>query len=116
VVEVPGLSPQSERILVQLDNLPHPDKPAFIAQISQTPEGRQALLEAATIVSALERRLGTADLQRKHAAIERLGPEVKASLDRVKSVAKIVKRAQMAELSHRQELNRSLKRGLGLRM
>lgn len=114
VVEVPGLSPQSERILTQLDNLPYPDKPAFIAQISQTPEGRQALSEAATIVSALERRFGTADLQRKDAAIERLGPKVKANLDRVKSVAKIVERAQRAELSHRQELNRALTKGLGL--
>jgi hypothetical protein len=116
VVEVPGLSPQSERILVQLDSLPYPDKPAFIAQISQTPEGRQALSEAATIVSALERRFGTADLRRKDADIERLGPELATRLDRVKSVAKIVERAHLAELTQQQELKRSLTKGLGLRM
>lgn len=116
VVEVPGLSPQSERILSQLDSLPYPDKPAFIAQISQSPEGRQALSEAATIVSALERRFGTADLQRKDVAIERLGPELATRLDRVRSVAKIVERAHRAELTQQQELKRSLTKGLGLRM
>jgi hypothetical protein len=116
VVEVPGLSPQSERILVQLDSLPYPDKPAFIAQIAQTPEGRQALSEAATIVSALERRFGTADLRRKDAAIERLGPELANRIDRARDVAKIVERAHLAELAQRQELKRSLTKGLGLRM
>jgi hypothetical protein len=116
VVEVAGLSPQSERILVQLDNLPYPDKPAFMAQIAQAPEGRQALSEVATIVSSLERRFGTANLQRKDAAIERLGPELANRIDRARDVAKIVERAHLVELSHRQELERSLTKGLGLRM
>jgi hypothetical protein len=113
---VPGLSPRSERILTQLDSLPYPDKPAFIAQIAQTPEGRQALSDAATIVSALERRFGTADLQRKDAGIERLGPELANRIDRARDVAKIVERAHLVELTHRQELKRSLTKGLGLRM
>lgn len=116
VVEVPGLTSESERILVQLDKLAYPDKPTYIAQISQTPEGQQALTEAAAIVAALELRFGTADLSRKEAAIERLSPELTPQLNRVKNVAKIVERARRAELTCKQELKRSLTKGLALRM
>jgi len=114
-IDVPGLTPQSERILDQLDKVAYPDRPAFIAQICETPEGRQAFKEAEIIVAALERRFGIADFLRRDAAIDRLGHEIVGNLDRVKSIAKVVERAELARLSQRQELKRSLTKGLGAR-
>jgi len=99
-IDVPGLTPQSERILDQL---------------CETPEGRQAFKEAEIIVAALERRFGIADFLRRDAAIDRLGHEIVGNLDRVKSIAKVVERAELARLSQRQELKRSLTKGLGAR-
>lgn len=121
VIEVPGLTQRSEAILKQLDGLPQADKPKFLAQISGTPEGKQALEEAKRVAQALEQRFGSADprdLKAENLRTEnlRLGPEVSAKLDRIRDVARISDRAQRAELSRQYELKRSLHKGLGLRI
>ncbi len=61
VVEVPGLAKRSEGILRQFDALPQAERPRFLTELSSTPEGRQVLVEAKTIVQALELRLGSSD-------------------------------------------------------
>lgn len=116
VIEVPGLTQRSEAILKQLDGLPQVEKPKFLEQLSGTPEGKQAIEEARTIIKALELRFGSSappDLKTENS---RLGPEVADNLDRIKVVARLADRAQRAEMSRQYELKRSLSKGLGLRM
>ncbi len=116
VVEVPGLTLRSETLLKQLDALPQAEKLKFLEQLSGTPEGRQALEEAKTIVQALEQRFGSSDPRRLKRENLRLGPMVTDKLDRIEAVARITDRAQRAELSRQYELKRTLNKGLGLRM
>ena len=61
VIAVPSLTLRSEAILKQLDRLPQAEKPKFLEQLFETPEGRQALEEARQVAKALERRFGSAD-------------------------------------------------------
>ena len=61
VIEIPGLTSSSEALLKQLDGLPQAEKPKILEQLSGTPEGKQALDEAKTIVQALEQRFGSSD-------------------------------------------------------
>nr|WP_257792576.1 BID domain-containing protein [Sinorhizobium sp. M14] len=114
VIEVPGLAPRSEAILKQLDGLSQSEKPKFLEQISGTPEGSHALEEAKKIAQALEQRFGSAEARDLKLENMRLGPELSTKLDRIKDVARIVDRAQRAELTRTYELTRGLKKGLGL--
>jgi Ti-type conjugative transfer relaxase TraA len=116
VVEVPGLTARSEAILQDLDRMAYANKPQFLEQLAGTPEGKQALDEAGTIVGALKQRFGTADLLNIKPEDLRLGPEVTARLDRIKDVARIVDRAERHELTRQYEIKRSLSKGLGLGM
>jgi hypothetical protein len=116
VVEVPGLSKRGEELLTELDALPQADKPKFLEQLSGTSECKQALKEAKKIARALERRFGSSvprDLKTENL---RLGPETLANLNRIRDVARLVDRAQRAELTRQYELKRSLDKGLGLEM
>ncbi|TCL62039.1 hypothetical protein EV286_1275, partial [Rhizobium sp. BK251] len=116
VVEIPGLTPHSEAILRQFDQLARAEKPKFLEQLSATPEGKQALEEAKTIAQALERRFGSADPRAFNKELDRLEAEDAAKIARIKDIARIVDRAQRAELSRQYELKRSLNKGLGLGM
>ncbi|MDH0126959.1 BID domain-containing protein [Brucella intermedia GD04153] len=116
VIEVPGLTSSSEALLKQLDGLPQAEKPKFLEQLSGTPEGKQALDEAKTIVQALEQRFGSSDPRRLKKENLRLGPGGTEKLDRLEAVARIADRAQRAELSRQYELKRTLNKGLGLGM
>ncbi|MBD9490455.1 Ti-type conjugative transfer relaxase TraA [Ensifer sp. ENS11] len=116
VVEVPGLTRRSEEILKQLDTLPQAEKQKFLEWLSGTSEGKQALEEAKTVAKALEQRFGSADARDLKMENMRLGPALSTKLDRIKDVARIVDRAQRAELTRKYELTRGLKKGLGLRM
>lgn len=116
VVEVPGLTRRTEGILKQLDTLPQAEKQKFLEWLSGTSEGKQALEEAKTVAKALEQRFGSVDARDLKMENMRLGPELSTKLDRIKDVARIVDRAQRAELTRKYELTRGLKKGLGLRM
>ncbi|MFK0167041.1 Ti-type conjugative transfer relaxase TraA [Rhizobium sp. NPDC090279] len=116
VVEVPRLTKRSEELLKQFDTLSQADKPKFLEQLSGTPEGRQALHEAKTIVQALEQRFGSSDPRELKKGNLRLGPELADKLHRIEAVARITDRAQKAELSRQYELKRTLNKGLGLGM
>ncbi|MBW8300556.1 MAG: hypothetical protein K0M60_13215, partial [Hydrogenophaga sp.] len=116
VIEVPGLSQRSEVILKQLDGLSQEDRPKCFETLAGTPEGKQALAEAEKIAGALERRFGSSDPRALRQENLRLGSEDAARLDRIKGVARMAYQAQMAELSRRYELKRTLSKGLGLGM
>lgn len=116
VVEIPGLTPSSEALLKQLDGLPQAEKSKFLEQLSGTPEGKQALDEAKTIVQALEQRFGSSDPRELKKGNLRLGPELADKLNRIEAVARITDRAHRAELSRQYELKRTLNKGLGLGM
>lgn len=114
IVEVPGLTPRSKDILQQFDSLALEDRPTFLAQLSATPEGKQAITEAQTIASALEQRFGSADPRNLKQDPLRLGAEMADKLDHIKHVARIVERFQRAELIQKHELKQSLREGLRL--
>jgi Ti-type conjugative transfer relaxase TraA len=116
VVEVPGLTPRSEALLKQFDELLRPEKSTFLQQLAGTTEGRQALDEAKAIAGALEQRFGTSDLRNVKADALRLAPDASPTLDRIRQVATLADRATRAELSQQYELKRSLNKSLGLRM
>ncbi|OCJ50410.1 hypothetical protein A6U92_25745 [Agrobacterium rubi] len=114
IVDVPGLTPRSQALLQQFDSLALEDRPTFLAQLSATPEGKQAITEAQTIASALEQRFGSADPRNLKPDPLRLGPETANTLDHIKRVARIVERVQRAELTQKHELKQSLREGLRL--
>jgi hypothetical protein len=116
VVEVPALTRRSEDILKLFDALPQGEKLRFLTEFSGTSEGRQVLEEAKTIARALEQRLGSSDPRSFKKELDRLGLKDAAVIDRIKDVARLVDRADRAELSRKHELTRGLKKGLGLGM
>jgi Ti-type conjugative transfer relaxase TraA len=114
VVEVPGLTPRSEAILKKLDGLANDEKTKFLQQMLDTPDGRQALAEANTIVRALEQRFGTADARKIKDMDLRLGKDVVIQVERIRQVARLAEKAQRDEMTRQHELKRTLKKGLGL--
>ncbi len=112
IVEVPGLTPKSEAILKAFDQLDSEEKSQFLEQMTKTPEGRQALAEAAAIASALEKRFGTRNRQELEKMDLRLGKDRLRQVDRIKNVARLVERAHTAEQRRTYQLELSLKRGL----
>ncbi|MGP4805460.1 Ti-type conjugative transfer relaxase TraA [Agrobacterium cavarae] len=114
IVEVPGLSPKSEAILKAFDQLDHEQRPQFLEQIVNTPEGKQALAEAAAIASALEKRFGTRNRLEMEKMYLRLGKDRVQQVDRIRDVARLVERAHVAEQTRKYRLEQSLKKGLGL--
>jgi Ti-type conjugative transfer relaxase TraA len=114
VVEVPGLTPRSEAILKKLDGLANDEKTKFLQQMLDTPNGRQALAEANTIVKALHQRFGTADAHKIKDMDLRLGKDVVIQAEHIKQVARLAEKAQRDEMTRQHELKRTLKKGLGL--
>ncbi|KQQ59537.1 conjugal transfer protein TraA [Rhizobium sp. Leaf311] len=114
IVEVPGLTPKSEAILEAFDQLDSEEKSQFLEQMTKTPEGRQALAEAAEIANALEKRFGTRNRQELEKMDLRLGKDQLQQVDRIRNVARLVERALTAEQRKTYELEQSLKKGLGL--
>lgn len=114
-IEVPGLTARSEKILKELDAVPQAEKKRFLETMAGTSEGREALIEARRIAVALEKRFGrSSPLSNLSGESMRLGREVVASLDRIKEVARIVDKAERAELSRQYEVKRGLGKTLGL--
>ncbi|WP_313602455.1 Ti-type conjugative transfer relaxase TraA [Rhizobium sp.] len=118
VIEVPGLTPRSERILSNLDAAPHEEKSAFLEMLLNQPSGKQALDEAEAIASALQKRFGNSDPRKVANQLERAGSEVGIRAEQVSAIAGLVDRAYRQELTRRLEQTRQLRQGLslGLRM
>ncbi len=114
IVDVPGLMPKSEAILRAFDQLDSEQRPQFLEQMTKTPEGQQALAEAATIASALEKRFGARNRSELEKMDLRLGKDQLQNVDRIRSVARLVERAHVAEQRRTYQLEQSLKKGLGL--
>lgn len=116
IVEVPGITQDSERILKQFDGLSHAQKPQFLGALARDPEGRRALEEAGRIAHALQQRFGSSDPRSFKEKLDRLGLADVAQIERINYIARLVDRAQHVELSRRYELTRALTKGAGLRM
>jgi Ti-type conjugative transfer relaxase TraA len=115
-VEVASLSHRSETILKTLDKLSHNDGQKFLEQMVTTAEGRKALTEANTIVSALKKRFGTADWLQLAKMDMRGISEVAGRIDRIMEVAHLAGNARLAELTRQRPLERNLSQTRGLRM
>lgn len=114
IVEVPGLSPKSEAILKAYDQLDHQQRPQFLERMIETPEGKQALREAAAIAGALEKRFGTLNTLELEKMDLRLHKDQIQQVGRISNVARLVERAHTAEQRRTYQLEQSLKKGLGL--
>jgi hypothetical protein len=79
-----------------------------------TPEGKQALAEAAAIASALEKRFGTRNRLEMEKMYLRLGKDRVQQVDRIRDVARLVERANTAQQRRTYQLEQSLKKKLGL--
>ncbi|MET4692152.1 Ti-type conjugative transfer relaxase TraA [Sinorhizobium fredii] len=115
VVEVPGLTPRSAEILDRVDKVSINKRDQLIDELRSTPEGKAALEEAKDVARALERRFGHSDPRDFAKELEKR-PELAKRADQIRTVARMVERTRMAELSRdhtlKQELSRS--QGLGL--
>lgn len=116
IVEVPGLSPKSEAILKAFDQLDHEQKSQFLEQMINTPDGKRAILEAAAIANALEKRFGTSNRLELEKMDLRLGNDRLQQVDRIRDVARLVERANTAQQRRTYQLEQSLKKELGLRL
>ncbi|OOO15931.1 Ti-type conjugative transfer relaxase TraA, partial [Agrobacterium salinitolerans] len=113
VIEVPGLTPRSAKILAQVEKMPVEKRGQFIAELRSSPEGRAALDEAALVAEALTRRFGSSDPRRFAEELE-TRPELATHAEQIKTIARIVHRTRHAELSHDHALKRQLNRSQGL--
>lgn len=115
VVEVPGLTPRSAEILGRVDKVSINKRDQLIDELRSTPEGKAALEEAKEVARALERRFGHSDPRDFANELEKR-PELAKRADQIRTVARMVERTRMAELSRdhtlKQELSRS--QGFGL--
>ncbi|MDQ1194333.1 Ti-type conjugative transfer relaxase TraA [Agrobacterium sp. SORGH_AS 787] len=116
IVEVPGLSPKSDAILKAFDQLDQEQRPQFLEQMTKTPEGRQALSEAALIANAIEKRFGTRNRSELEKMDLRLDKDQLQNVDRIRDIVRLVERAHVAEQRRTYQLEQSLKKGLGLRL
>ncbi|WP_313556502.1 Ti-type conjugative transfer relaxase TraA [Agrobacterium cavarae] len=116
IVEVPALTRKSEEMLKALDQLDSGQKPQFLERMMETPEGKQALAEAATIARALEKRFGARNRSELEKMDLRLGKDQLPNVDRIRNVARLIERAHTAEQRRTYELEQSLKKGVSLRL
>lgn len=114
VIEVPGLSAQSEKILRQLDGLERTEKPAFLEKLVGTPEGRRALEEAEVVTDAMRQRFGTDDLRHKDLVGLTRGQAEGVDLTRLAEMARIAHQAKEAANTRKYDLVRSQVKGLSM--
>ncbi|PZU80715.1 MAG: Ti-type conjugative transfer relaxase TraA, partial [Shinella sp.] len=116
VVEVPGFSPRSAEIIAQLDKMPTEKRGQFIDELRSSHDGKTALEEAKLVANALTHRFGHSDPRNFAKELEQR-PELAKQAEQIKTVARMVERTRMAELTHDHTLKQQLTRsqGLGLR-
>ncbi|PVE49697.1 BID domain-containing protein, partial [Rhizobium rhizogenes] len=114
IVEVPGLTPKSEAILKAFDKLDSEQRPQFLERTINTPEGKQALAEAAAIANAIEKRFGARNRHELEKMDLQLGNDRLQPIDRIKEVARLVERAHVAQRRRTYERDQSLKKGMSL--
>ncbi|MDX0500812.1 Ti-type conjugative transfer relaxase TraA [Sinorhizobium medicae] len=113
VVEVPGLTPRSAEILDRVDKVSNNKRDQLIDELRSTPEGKAALEEAKEVARALERRFGHSDPRDFAKELEQR-PELAKRADQIRTVARMVERTRMAELSRDHTLKQQLSRSQGL--
>ena len=113
VVEVPGLTPRSAEILDRVDKVSINKRDQLIDELRSTPEGKAALEEAKQVAKALERRFGHSDPRDFAKELEKR-PELAKRAEQIRTVARMVERTRMAELSRDHTLKQQLSRAQGL--
>ncbi|SDB70429.1 plasmid mobilization system relaxase [Agrobacterium fabrum] len=113
VIEVPGLTPRSAGIISQVEKMPAERRSKFIKELRSSPEGQAALDEAKLVAEALTWRFGSSD-PRRFAEELAARPELAKQAEQIKTIARIVNRTRMAELSHDHTLKQQLSRSQGL--
>lgn len=113
VVEVPGLTSRSAEILDRVDKAPIGKRSQLIDELRSTPEGKAALEEARRVAEALKHRFGYSDPRNFAKELEQR-PELVTRAEQIKSVARVVERTRMAELSHDHALKLQLSQSKGL--
>lgn len=113
VIEVPGLSPESEAVLRRLDGLDMVDKTAFLQKLVETPEGKRVLEEVNAITDAMKRRFGRSDIRNLDLVNLDRGQVDQVRLERLVEVAQITYRAKTAEMLRQEDLMRNQRKGLG---
>ncbi|NSZ19415.1 hypothetical protein FY133_26675 (plasmid) [Agrobacterium tumefaciens] len=113
VVEVPGLSPRSAEIIAQMDKTPVEKRGQFIEALRSSPDGQTALEDAKLVANALTRRFGHSDPRNFAKELEQR-PELAKQAEQIKTIARMVERTRMAELTHDHVLKQQLTRSQGL--
>ncbi|MBB5278662.1 Ti-type conjugative transfer relaxase TraA [Rhizobium rosettiformans] len=115
VVEVPGLSPRSVEILAQVEKVPAEKRGQFIDELRSSADGQAALQEAKLVANALARRFGHSDPRHFAKELEQHA-QLSKHAEQIKTIARMVERTRMAELTHDHSLKQQLNRpqGLGL--
>lgn len=96
-----------------MDKTPTAKREQFIDELRSTPEGKAALEEAKQVAKALEDRFGHSDPRSFAEELEQR-PELANRAEQIKTVARMVERTRMAELSRDHTLKQQLSRSQGL--
>ncbi|MUZ65016.1 Ti-type conjugative transfer relaxase TraA [Agrobacterium vitis] len=112
-VEVPGLTPRSAEIIAQVEKTPTEKRGQFIDELRSSPDGQTALEEAKLVANALTRRFGHSDPRNFAKDLEER-PELAKQAEQIKTVARMVERTRMAELTRDHTLKQQLTRSQGL--
>ncbi|OOO19722.1 Ti-type conjugative transfer relaxase TraA, partial [Agrobacterium salinitolerans] len=113
VIEVPRLTPRSAEIIAKVEKTPVEKRGQFVAELRSSPEGQAALDEAKLVAEALTRRFGSSDPRRFAEELE-TRQELAKQAEQIRTIARIVNRTRMAELSHNHALRRQPNRSQGL--
>jgi len=117
-VEVPGLTPRSETLLQQLDQMKDArSRAGFVDQLEKTTEGRQALDEARQVTKAMQSRFGSSDhrdVDRELARTRSQLPEVAVNADRIRDVARITHRTRETVIQRDYALERAQQQKLDM--
>jgi Ti-type conjugative transfer relaxase TraA len=113
VVEVPGLTPRSAEIIAQVEKTPVEKRGQFIEELRLSPDGQTALEEAKLVANALTQRFGHSDPRNFAKELEKR-PELAKQAEQIKTIARMVERTRVAELTHDHTLKQQLTRSQGL--
>jgi Ti-type conjugative transfer relaxase TraA len=112
VVEVPGLTQSSERLLRQLAQGTEQERLARLAELRTTPEGVKAVDEARAIVQALERRFGHSHPRDLKEDVLQQGGAAATDFERIRMVAELAERTRRAELTLDHQLKQNLSKAV----
>ncbi|WP_425287753.1 Ti-type conjugative transfer relaxase TraA [Pseudorhizobium banfieldiae] len=117
-VQIPGLTPRSETLLKQLDQIKDAKaRTSFVDQLEKAADGKQAIDEAKCIAKAMQSRFGSSDHRDIDKGLDRTRsqlPEIAKDVDRIKEVARITNRARETVIRRDYALERAQQQKLDM--